>query len=405
MALSATAPLRCGGVMLVALMATIVPRTLAARMGESMMHAQVDTTTLIADTRRPPSRPSDNLPRSFRLQPYGSDANFNPASVLVNRGLDIWQLDQYSPSLVRFPYEESARSVWRTLTHPREGIDEYGFWSFMREQILPLDFTAGQPAWLANYALHFFQGGVTYVRLEGWFMDRHVPLPKVWSGATVLAAAYLTEMAEAGYEPAGARAFADLVVFDVGGVLVFSIPWVRNTLGNGLRMMDWSLQPVFTPHGEVYNQGDYITFKLGLPLVRRVDFLARVGMGAWFGLSFNKGQTDAISFAVGRATLSKHLDETAQREFITMGIAGGVFYDRNGSLLAALESGMGERLVSLNIYPNVLPGPFRNMGLWLSLDRQLRPRLGLTLRALGMGIGLAPQGPTKYDAQQERLGR
>ena len=66
---------------------------------------------------------------------------------------------------------------------------------------------------------------------------------------------------------------------------------------------------------------------------------------------------------------------------------------------------MGERLVSLNIYPDVLPGPFRNMGLWLSLDRQLRPRLGLTVRALGMGIGLAPQGPTKYDAQQERLGR
>ena len=87
-------------------------------------------------------------------------------------------------------------------------------------------------------------------------------------------------------------------------------------------------------------------------------------------------------------------------ESIPAGVAGGLCYDRNGSLLASLEWGFRERLASINVYPGVFPRPLKDMGLWLSLDRDLRPRLGLIARALGFGLGLSPRGPGRYDALQ-----
>ena len=188
--------------------------------------------------------------------------------MLVNRGLDVWRLEQFSPSLVKFPYKESASSVWHALTHPREAIGRTGTWSFVKTEMLPLRWRHWRAAWMPDYTLHFLQGGVTYVRTEGWYADNGWPVPKLWAGATVFAAAYLTEMAEVGYAEAGAQAIADLLVFDLGGILAFNIPAVRNWIGNRT-IMDWSLQPVFTPHGEVYNVSDYITFKFAMPFVRK----------------------------------------------------------------------------------------------------------------------------------------
>jgi hypothetical protein len=262
------------------------------------------------------------------------------------------------------------------------------------------------PAPVAQVAfglLHFFQGGVAYVRTEGWFADHGWPVPKLWAGTTVFAAAYLTEMAETGYGNAGSAAFADLIIFDLGGILVFSIPGVRNWVGKG-RILDWSLQPVFTPNGEVYNVSDYLTFKFGIPFVDNVDFLWRLGLGSWLGLSFARGETDAFSIAVGGETINKIVDANTLEESVTLGVGAGVFYDRNGSLLASLEWGP-ERWVALNVYPGVLPGPLGDMGLLFSLDREFRPRVGLVARAFGMGIGFSHRGPDKYDAQQARLNR
>ncbi len=89
---------------------------------------------------------------------------------------------------------------------------------------------------------------------------------------------------------------------------------------------------------------------------------------------------------------------------MTVGTGAGVFYDRHGSLLASLEWGP-ERWFALNVHPGVLPGPLREMGLLVSLDRELRPRVGLIAGILGVGIDLAHRGADKYDTQQARLNR
>ena len=382
--------------------ATVVSGTLDAQSLDPTNASSTDTS--LADTTVTPATTDkiESVPTSFRLQRYGSDANFNPLSMLVNRGLDVWQVDQFSGSLTRFPYAKSASSVWHSVTHPAEEVKRMGTGWFFKNEILPIHWAAwhaGNTGWMPNYTLHFLMGGITYVRTEGWFADRGWPAPKLWSGATVMAAAYLTEMAEAGYLPAGATAFADLVVFDLGGVLAFNVPWVRNLFGEKMRVYDWSLQPVVTPHGEVYNAGDYLAMKFGLPFSDNVDLLWRLGMGSWWGLSFPRGNGDAVSVTLGAATTARKVNPETAVESITMGLSGGIFYDRNGSLLAGLEWGWRERLLSLNVYPGVFPQPFRDTGVWLSLDSELRPRLGLTARVIGFGMGLSPTGPDRYDAQ------
>jgi hypothetical protein len=345
--------------------------------------------------------PTDPLPPAYLRHPYGSSGNFNPLSMLVNRGLDIWRLEQFSPSLVRFPYKESARSVWHAISHPRETINRNGWWPFLKTELLPLRWSTLRAAWIPNYTLHFFQGGVTYVRTEAWFADNGWPVPKLWAGAAVFAAAYITEMAEVGYGEAGAQAVADLLVFDLGGILAFSIPGVRDRVGQ-MRIMDWSLQPILTPHGELYNVSDYMTFKFRVPSVENVDFLWRLGMGSWLGLSFDHGDTDAFSIAVGGETIRTFVDPSTLEQSIKAGPAAGVFYDRNGSLLASLEWGP-ERWFAVNLYPGVLPGVLRNMGLVVSLDREFRPRVGLVAGAIGMGIGYSHRGPTMYNVQEATL--
>jgi hypothetical protein len=332
----------------VCLLAIFAARDLAAQTATPAQATQPESIAAdTSDSEKAKSRPSDRLPPTYRRQPYGSLANFNPLSM------------------------ESAGSVWRSITHPGEAIDRTGLWPFVKNEVLPLRWRKWRSAWMPNYTLHFFQGGVAYVRTEGWFADHGWPVPKLWAGTTVFAAAYLTEMAETGYGNAGSAAFADLIIFDLGGILVFSIPGVRNWVGKG-RILDWSLQPVFTPNGEVYNVSDYLTFKFGIPFVDNVDFLWRLGLGSWLGLSFARGETDAFSIAVGGETINKIVDANTLEESVTLGVGAGVFYDRNGSLLASLE---------------------------------FRPRVGLVARAFGMGIGFSHRGPDKYDAQQARLNR
>jgi hypothetical protein len=351
------------------------------------------TIAFTAPSAASPASETWSVPTTFRLQPYGSNANFNPLSMLLNRGFDMWQIDQFSPDLFSFSYARTASAVWQATTHPARGIREYGVSRFWKTQVFPLTFTPSEsrrPAWIPNYMLHFFQGGVTFVRTEGWFADRDWPAPKLWSGTFVMAAAYLTEMTEVDlYNPASATTFVDLVLFDFGGILVFNIPLVRNFVGEKMDVLDWSLQPIITPDGLLRNAGDYIAVRFELPFLDGTHFIARAGVGTWGGVSFQHNETDAISLLLGAETLTRDIDRTGD-EAITMGFSGGLFYDREGSLMASLEWGTRERLVSANVFPGVLPGLLHKMGLWLSMDRKMRPHFGLIAGRLGIGLGHTP---------------
>jgi len=69
-------------------------------------------------------------------------------------------------------------------------------------------------------------------------------------------------------------------------------------------------------------------------------------------------------------------------------LGSGLFLDRNGSLLASLTLSGAERMEA-NLYPGVLPGVLGELGVWVVLDADGRPTVGLsTRRTLGLGFGV-----------------
>ncbi len=64
-------------------------------------------------------------------------------------------------------------------------------------------------------------------------------------------------------------------------------------------------------------------------------------------------------------------------------------YDRNNALLASLIWARDTRsLVTLNVYPGLLPAVARDVGVWVAVDDHGQPRLGLTAgRIAGVGFG------------------
>ena len=85
-----------------------------------------------------------------------------------------------------------------------------------------------------------------------------------------------------------------------------------------------------------------------------------------------------------------NVDPVTGEETAKLAVGAGLFLDRNGSLLASVHvSEVAHRLLRLNLYPGVVGGPGRNLGVWMVLDHDLRPRVGLSSRYwLGAGLGV-----------------
>ena len=66
----------------------------------------------------------------------------------------------------------------------------------------------------------------------------------------------------------------------------------------------------------------------------------------------------------------------------------GIYWDRNNSLLLSATTSPAENVLSLNVYPGVLPGLGKQLGLWAVRTRRDEWRFGVVHRqALGLGVG------------------
>jgi hypothetical protein len=182
---------------------------------------------------------------------------------------------------------------------------------------------------------------------------------------------------------------ADLYVFNLGGVLLFTSQGVRRFFAEKIRLADWSSMPVFMADGTLQNTGQFFVAKLPLPGVERTRLFARMGLSAILGLSV--AGKDGASWSAGAgATGVRHvIDPVTAVESIDLDWTAGVFYDRDNSLLMSLLWARHTRnVLSLSLYPGLLPGPAHDVGVWLAVDDAGRPRLGLVSGALaGVGFG------------------
>jgi hypothetical protein len=340
---------------------------------------------------------ADSTPRRageilYQRLPYGSQAYLSPFTVLLNKGFDNLQAKNARRDIWNYPLNRAYRLVvFDALVNPGRAVEEFPGWNqWLRTEIFPLSYSAGQSRWFVNYTEHMFGGGLTYRTLDEWYRVRDVPFPRTLAAATTFLAAMTNEAVEHwDGSKASAASVADLWVFDIGGIALFSWDPMVRFFGGTLQAADWSNLATFTsPNGELRNSGQYMILKVPLPNTTTRLFL-RGGMGVQFGLSRPVRAEHSLTLALGVGTEARYVDPVTHDESIVLTFGGGVYWDRRNSLLASLNMGPSADRVTLNVYPGVLPGLGKDLGVWTALTRDGHLTGGIVSRhALGLGLGL-----------------
>src|ERR1041385_3101186 len=287
---------------------------------------------------------------------YGSQTLYGPLYVFLSRGFDILQIRPGSRNVFDQPYGSDAANVARNLANPFPAIADDGWGKFLREEIFPLSYTDETARWVPNYTLHLLGGGMEYRALWEWYDDWSVPLPALFSAATLLAAAFVNETLEnKGIHGYNTDAIADIYFFDIGGIVLFSFDGVAKFFSHDVILSDWSLQPAFTaPHFDLFNAGNYFALKWPLPFYPPLRLFGYSGLGAWGGLSYEFSNHYSLTVAAGAR--SYRLENTSVEivnNVVHFAPSAAVFIDRHESLLASLHvSNVDDHFIQLNLYPN-----------------------------------------------------
>ena len=295
----------------------------------------------------------------YRPLPYGSMAMFTPWNVVINGSYDVLQLDGRERSLVRLPYGAGFRNVWdNSVIHPGATISQIGWWQFVKTEILPLTWTKEGAQWIPNYQFHLIGGGMTYRMLAEWYEYEKVDAPEAWAVGTIAFYHILNEVVEAqNYSGYNTDPIADLLFFDWLGVLLFSNDDVARFFAHTLHMSDWSHLPMITfPDLRLGNNGLYYSLKWNIPGAEEWSVFYLMGMSNMIGASYRFDAENSITVAGGaRGDTLYVVDDRARVLSTNLVPTGGVFWDRNNSLMASLTaSGQRDQTVILNIYPGVV---------------------------------------------------
>jgi hypothetical protein len=324
---------------------------------------------------------------------YGSQALYSPWWVFINRSWDVLQDHVADRNIFELEYRHNAGNVLHNLGHPLPAIKDRGWSTFLKQEIFPLDWSEHGARWMPNYGLHLIGGGMTYAALTEWYDAHDVPWPWVWSAATVMASALVNETIEnKGVHGYNTDAIADMYVFDIGGMLLFSSDFVKRVFSRHLIMSDWSLQPSVTlTRGELHNHGNYFAIKWPLPFYPRLRLFTYFGEATTGGLSYKLDAEYSLSFAVGGAATRLENEATHRvQNVVTFEPTALVFIDRNESLLASLQvSDIEDYFIHLNVYPHAFTPRGPSVGFWTIFDKHGHAGVGVCFALLGFGPGVS----------------
>jgi hypothetical protein len=338
----------------------------------------------------------DDGPYFYKGRDYGSESVYNPLTVFLNRGFDNLQLKPDQSNFTQEHWRADAGNVLHSVAHPFAAISDRGWGRFLRQEIFPLSWGVEGARWAPNYGLHLIGGGQTYAMLGEWYRAHDVPVPWLFSIATLYAAAMVNETLENnGIDTWNTDCLADLLVFDVAGILLFSSDSVKRFFSREIIVSDWSLQPSFAVHnGDLRNEGNYYALKWALPFYPRLSLFSYIGMSTLGGLSLKTERGYSISVAGGgRVDTFTTLRDDGEYNVVTARPAAAIFVDRDESLLVSLEiSEVKYDWMRLNIYPNTFFKTDPGVGFFGSATRDGHFMAGLSFtRTLGVGLAVGKQ--------------
>jgi len=246
---------------------------------------------------------------------------------------------------------------------------------------------------IPNYTLHVVGGGYDFRMIAEWYQYNNVPAPYLFSLLTSYAAHFSNEALENSnknltpHDP-----IADLLFFDWIGKLLFLNDHVARFFNDTLQFRNWMGQPMFDVRKtRVYNASCNYVLR---PLIYKdmVRFFFLMGYHYLGGFSFKVNETDFVTLSAGVAVV-KGFDpnhDTLKDSIKKFRPSGGIFYDRNGNLLASLIlNGTENYKMRLNIYPDLLYNDYVKLGLFFAIDDYNRVALGISFYTVfGLGVTL-----------------
>jgi hypothetical protein len=347
----------------------------------------------MADIILPLQRSRDDGPYYFyHGRNFGSESLVNPIRLIINGGFGITQLENRDNRITEIDYETGWRNVWRNVGSPIAAIEVHGWSDFFQREIIPVSVNSHNAQYWPNYMQHLFGGGMSYRMYSEWYRYHGYPSPRLMSGATMAVYHLLNEVVENdGYVGYRTDPIADLYVFDPLSIVLFSSDRATRFFAETLHMADWSYQPSINPaDGRLENNGQNFAMKLDLPWFERWQLFYHFGTHGEGGLSYKVRSRETVSVAAGLA--ARDLLEIAEGvQTVSFGVAGGIFYDRDNSLLASLLFARSkDARVRLNVYPGWLGFGRFAPGFWVADGRETGVVMGVTLNfPTTLPLGLA----------------
>lgn len=339
--------------------------------------------------------------RFYTDKQYGSELQFNPLTVFVNEGWDMMRLVD-EREVFRQPYGPSWDRLWKSIGSPAATVKQYGVSRWLRNEVFPLTFGGKGGQWEPNYHLHLFAAGMTYARTAEWFEQHSVPHPRVASAVTLFAGHIANEVLEnfghVGYNEDG---MTDLMIFDPAGMLLWNTDWMQRKFSGRVEMTDWYGQPILSqPDNRLENAFSMFMLRTPLPHADNWKFITTGGNAFLGGLSRRVGREHWISLTGGAIPVGVPvLDSVTNTRTVTLRPNVGVFFDRNGSLLASFVGRTGiTNGATLNVYPGVIGSGRWSPGFFVQhaiggVDGS-GMRFGLT-SSFGFGLGQVARRPTR----------
>jgi hypothetical protein len=134
----------------------------------------------------------------FHPVSYGSDAIFNPISLIANGGFDELQSYWRSSSLSDIPWKIGAKNVWYNINAPFPQINKFGWNDFIFSEVIPRSLNMADAQYFPNYTLHLLGGGMQYRKTIEWFDYYGYPLPEAWAIMSTMGYHYINEIIENG---------------------------------------------------------------------------------------------------------------------------------------------------------------------------------------------------------------
>ena len=328
----------------------------------------------------------------YRGLDYGSQSLSHPLRLIINGGFGFLQIENRDNRIGKIMYGRGLRNVTENLAKPWWSIKVNGVWDFFSREVIPISVNSGNAQYWPNYMNHLFGGGMSYRMMAEYYRFHEYDHPKTLAGVTLFTYHLLNEVVE-NNDYLGPRTdpVADFWIFNPAGVLLFSNDGFARFFSKTLHMADWSFQPVFMPAtGELQNVGQNYSVKFHLNKKGSTSLFYHWGTHAELGMSFTRKDGRCFSFGLGM--VAKNLLEVDEiSNTLDLAISGGLFYDRNNSLLASLLfAKTKDYRCRLNIYPGLLNLGKLKMGGFVALNRDDDIMYGLTFgnfHHLPVGIG------------------